>query len=167
MVRASYKKHSSRPAPSSLQGLGYHPAMAPNAAGRVKQEILRGSCDRCWAKKRRCPGGDPCSRCARGSFACTHSPRGKIGRPTKRAGAEGASQQQGGGKTAKQEEQEAKKQKKGDEKSRPSTAGGGEIAARSNVSCRSFGFRASSSTGLAGLPESQYLSCFLEHCAPM
>ena len=45
-------------------------------------------------------------------------------------------------------------------------AGGGEISAW-NERCRSFRSRVSSSTGLAGLPESHYLSCFLEHCAHM
>ncbi|CAN0255288.1 unnamed protein product, partial [Ectocarpus sp. 12 AP-2014] len=42
---------------------------------------LRSSCDRCWVKKRRCPGGQPCLRCRRGSHSCSYSAKRKLGRP--------------------------------------------------------------------------------------
>ncbi len=44
--------------------------------------------------------------------------------------------------------------------------GGGQISIWSQR-VRIVGLRASSATGLAGLPESHYLSCFLEQGAPM
>ena len=65
--------------------------------GRAAPALLRRSCDRCWEKKRRCPGGDPCSRCVRASFVCTRTPRGKnLGRSFKRPNNDAASQQRQG-----------------------------------------------------------------------
>ena len=134
--------------------------------GQPKPGPLRGSCDRCWIKKRSCPGGEPCPRCLLGAFECTYSPRKKMGRPTKGASVDAPLQHRQGspGKSGKKGLGVKKlKQKHSPEKQ---DTCGREIS-KWNERCRSFGFRASSSTGLAGLPESHYLSCFLEHCAPM
>ena len=86
-----------------------------------------------------------------------------MGRPTKGASVDATFQREGSQDKPAGQELGVKKLKQSQEKQ---DTGGGEIS-KWNERCRSFGFRVSSSTGLVGLPESHYLSCFLEHCAPM
>lgn len=145
---------------------------------------LRASCDRCWSKKRRCPGGNPCLRCRRGSFVCHYSRKRKLGRPagsgsksdSKRKQPPTATRRKQQQRYCQQPKQERKEQQGGQQEEKQqqhqevstSAAGGryepdgGMITALKNPS-----FVCSSATGLAGLPESRFLSCFLEHYAPM
>lgn len=165
------------------------------AASKTPIELeLRASCDRCWSKKRRCPGGNPCLRCRRGSFVCNYSRKRKLGRPAG-SGANSDSkrkqQRQQQVPTAtleKKKQQEQKQQKQQEQKQQDSEqeeeeegeeeqqqesvaeAGRGgdlDLDGSGKMDVKSPSFLCSSATGLAGLPESRFLSCFLEHYAPM
>ena len=108
--------------------------------------LLRSACDACWRKKSRCSGEMPCERCKRAGAQCTYSTKRKLGRPKRNGRTEGS---------AEQRPSVAKKRKK-----------------LSHQACcltspSSPSFSPSPATALAGLPESKYLSSFLEHFCPM
>lgn len=157
------------------------------------QTELRGSCDRCWQKKRRCPGGKPCLRCRRGSFVCCYSAKKKLGRPSAGPGSGNNSRKKQPPSAAKQQqehqqqqqqqhqqqEQEQPKQHKQSTSVAPKRKRkqqhlqqqaqheAAAAKAAEALSVRGPSFCSSAATGLAGMAESQFLSCFLQHCAPM
>lgn len=156
-------------------------SMATNKPPAAEPE-LRASCDRCWSKKRRCPGGNPCLRCRRGSFVCNYSRKRKLGRPAGSGSSDSKRKTKQGPtiKERKYEEQHQKYQRlehdegeEGEEvrqqESAAAEAGrdGDGLNCSGVMSISSPSFVCSSATGLAGLPESRFLSCFLEHYAPM
>ena len=110
--------------------------------------ITRDACNNCSRKKRKCSGEKPCDRCKRADVDCTYSVRIEVGRGRKGATASSGWEQQhpgGGGGPSKKP------------RSAPTLA----------LSAARPAFSISPATGLAGLAESRYLSCFLEHVAPM
>lgn len=113
--------------------------------------LLRSACDGCWRKKSKCTGEMPCSRCQRAGVQCTYSTKRKLGRP------KGASklQPQGGAISGT--------------KRKSNNSVGSNAASTSTVIVKFDrpSFAASPATGLCGLPESRFLSCFLEHFTPM
>ncbi len=93
----------------------------------------------------KCSGEMPCSRCRRSGVRCTYSTKRKLGRPR---GLAAAAKLQ-----AAQQACEAKKGRK--------EGNSGESGALTHR------FSATPVTGLGGLAESRFLSCFLEHFTPM
>lgn len=108
------------------------------AARPVAPPLLRTSCDNCSRKKNKCTGEMPCNRCARAGVLCTYSTKRKLGRP--RTASRGG---QGGG-TSKRSR---------------------ALVAKLNTDRPAFSM--SPATGLAGLAESRFLSCFVEHFNPL
>lgn len=118
----------------------------PQVAGAsFSLSLLRSACDTCWRKKSRCSGEMPCERCERAGVQCTYSTKRKLGRP-KRGGV--------GAAGAQRQAAAAKKKRK-------------QSACCQPVSCGVPAFSPSPATALAGLAESKFLSCFLEHFCPM
>ena len=118
--------------------------------------ITRDACNNCSRKKRKCSGEKPCDRCKRADVECTYSVRIEVGRGRKGSTTSSSAwdqhQHPGGGGGG---------------------GGGGGASKKARVaptlalgSARPT-FSISPATGLAGLAESRYLSCFLEHVAPM
>lgn len=156
--------------------------MDAGPAAPVEHE-LRASCDRCWSKKRRCPGGNPCLRCRRGSFVCNYSRKRKLGRPPgsfSNSSDLKRKQRHGATTTPERHQQQSQQQQQplekaeeeegeGEERQQEDSAQGGRETQGHGGSgmMKSPSFVCSSATGLAGLPESRFLSCFLEHYAPM
>ena len=110
--------------------------------------LLRSACDACWRKKSRCSGEMPCERCKRAGVQCSYSTKRKLGRPKRSNGRSGAA--------AEQRPSAAKKRKRLSHQ-----------ACYCMASPSSPSFSPSPATALAGLPESKYLSFFLEHFCPM
>lgn len=116
-----------------------------STARRPSFALIRHACNNCWLKKRKCTGEKPCSRCKRGGVACSYSTKAETGRPRKGEKRRGQPYAAGGG---------------GSKKSRAP-------ALAALVSTNRPAFSVSPATGLAGLAESHFLACFLEHCAPL
>lgn len=98
---------------------------------------LRGSCDNCGRRKTKCSGETPCSRCAHAGVQCTYSIKRKLGRPR-------ISPRKEAGTALKKSR-------------RPLLA----------LTTDRPAFSPSAATGLAGLAESRFLSCFIQHFIPM
>ncbi|CAM9604163.1 unnamed protein product, partial [Scytosiphon promiscuus] len=128
--------------------------------------LLRSSCDGCWRKKCKCSGEMPCSRCRRSGAHCTYSTKRRLGRPRGPASV---------AKLQLAQQQQGQRGVSGREKGGASDGSGVGGAGTSNgdendvsgTALFSTPFAASPVTGLGGLPESRFLSAFLEHFTPM
>lgn len=99
----------------------------------------------------KCSGEMPCSRCRRGGVQCTYSTKRKLGRPR--------------GLAATARLQAAHQQACDGKRNRRETAMSDTPS--ENAVSSAHQFSASPVTGLGGLAESRFLSCFLEHFTPM
>lgn len=118
---------------------------------------LRSSCDSCSRKKNKCTGDMPCNRCARAGVQCTYSTKRKLGRP-RTAAARKAGGRQGAGSVGTTPYSNKKQR------------GAPAVMRRGSDTQNPDGrpsFSVSPATGLAGLAESRYLSCFMEHFNPL
>ncbi|CBN75109.1 conserved unknown protein [Ectocarpus siliculosus] len=139
---------------------------------------LRSSCDRCWVKKRRCPGGQPCLRCRRGSHSCSYSAKRKLGRPpalaspinagaVRRAGDNGVSSISSSSSSRQTQQQQQQQQQQHGNVKREQRQQHGPVTEKHCSEIVGPSFSSSSATGLGGLQESSFLECFLKHCSPM
>lgn len=102
---------------------------------------------------------------------CTYSTKRKLGRP--RAASSGATASRKGKQVGGTSVNTAKKARQAEASSVGdgicnAAAGSGEVSTTlARLSTDRPAFSISPATGLAGLAESRFLSCFLQHCAPM
>lgn len=145
---------SQRPQPSS-----YNPTsdiLTSSRQNRHRQDVppiplLRSSCDSCSRKKNKCTGEMPCERCIRAGIDCRYSTKRKLGRP--RTGTKKAPKGRGG---SGERGVAGSPYKRGRGVGIGRNAGGLEFLERPSLCV-------SPATGLAGLAENRYLSCFVEH----
>lgn len=161
MKRVNYRKVlTTEPASSSSPPSSFD--MCARAAIVAYKEVsiplLRSSCDSCSRKKNKCSGETPCERCARTGVECRYSTKRKLGRPrtavpsSRKGKGVGNNKGEAGGSLPN-------KRHRGSISSRRE-AGVLELEGRPS-------FCVSPATGLAGLAESRYLSCFVEHFNPL
>lgn len=122
--------------------------------------LIRDACNTCWRKKIKCTGEKPCSRCKRAGVDCSYSTRAETGRRWRKGGNDAASP--GDGEAGL----ESKKAKTAAAGAAQSKQKGGGTQRTLALSTSRPALSVSPATGLAGLAESRYLSCFLREFAP-
>eukprot|EP00903_Cladosiphon_okamuranus_P021471 g19738.t1 len=138
----------------------------------------RRSCNRCSKKKERCDGQEPCSRCARSNLECNYASCRTLGRPrTSNAKSRGSSSggRGGGGRSSgpgaaapprsQGRKDCANTMAKSKPKPRLKKAAAGAVGATPVASLKRLNLSPSPATGLIGLVQNRYLTCFVNDFA--